>query len=56
MLGLGIVAGVIAFYAIVQRRLTTTVVSGPLLLMVLGLVLSPQGFGLVDLEIDASVV
>jgi NhaP-type Na+/H+ or K+/H+ antiporter len=55
MLGLGIVAGVIAFYAIVQRRLTTTVVSGPLLLMVLGLVLSPQGLGLVDLEIDASV-
>ena len=56
MLGLTIVAAAVAVYGAFQSRLRSTVLSGPLLFLALGLVLSPSVLGIVDLSVDTTTV
>ena len=56
MLGLTIVAAAVALYGAFQGRLRSTVLSGPLLFLALGLVLSPSVLGIVDLSVDTTTV
>ena len=56
MLGLTIVAAALALYGAFQSRLRSTVLSGPLLFLALGLVLSPSALGIVDLSVDTTTV
>ncbi|GHG50058.1 cation:proton antiporter domain-containing protein [Streptomyces griseocarneus] len=50
------VAAVTGGYALVSRRLASTVVSAPLLFTAAGVLVGPVGFGLLDLERDAGPV
>ena len=56
MLGLTIVAAAIAIYAAFQSRLGTTILGGPLIFVTLGLVLSNEGLGVLDLDLDTGTV
>jgi len=56
MLGLTIVAAAVAIYAAIQSRLRTTILSGPLIFVTLGLVLSSEGLGVLDLDLDTGTV
>jgi NhaP-type Na+/H+ or K+/H+ antiporter len=56
MLGLTIVAAAVAIYAAFQSRLRTTIVGGPLVFVILGLALSSEGLGVLDLDIDTGIV
>jgi NhaP-type Na+/H+ and K+/H+ antiporter len=46
--GLLVVGGVFLAYAVISRRLATTVVSGPMVFVALGVLVGSQGLDLVD--------
>jgi len=54
VLGLVVVSAGVVAYAAMRKRLSTTILTGPLLFLGLGLVLSSKVLGVVDLDLDAT--
>ena len=56
MLALAIAAAALVLYALSQSRLRNTVLSGPLLFLLLGVLMSPEVFGGFTLELDDETI
>ena len=54
--GLLVVAVALLAYAAISRRLATTVVSGPMIFVALGLLLGPRALDLVDFSLGSDLV
>ena len=56
MVSLAIVLGVVVVYALVASRLSRTIISGPVIFVTFGVLISEEGLGLFTLELDAELV
>jgi len=56
MIALAITAAIVVAYSLFQRRLSKTILSGPLIFVAFGLIASPEGLGLFTLDLDAELV
>jgi NhaP-type Na+/H+ or K+/H+ antiporter len=51
------VIGTLLFlYAVVSKRLSTTIVTGPILFVTIGLIIGSSGLGVLDVEIDSEAI
>ena len=55
-IGLAVAAASLLVYAALSRRLATTVVSGPMIFVALGVLLGPKGLDLVDFSLENELV
>ena len=55
-LDIAIVAVFVVAYAIVSARLSTTVITGPIVFVSFGLIVGPEALDVVDLSLDNEVV
>lgn len=56
MIALAVMAAVVVAYSLLQRRLSKTILSGPLIFVVFGLIASSDALGLFTLDLDAELV
>ena len=56
MLALAVAAAALVLYAVFQNRLSNTVLSGPLLFLLLGVLMSPEVFGGFTLDLDDETI
>ena len=56
MFSLALFAAALFAYALVSRRVSTTMVTGPMLFAVLGLVVGPEGLDIITVELDTEFV
>ena len=54
--GLVLVAGALFVYSVVSRRLSTTIFTGPIIFVSLGLLLGPEAAGWVELELNTGII
>lgn len=56
MIALAVTAVIVVAYSLLQRRLSTTILSGPLIFVVVGLIASPEALGIFTLDLDTELV
>ena len=53
---IAIVAAFVVAYSIISARLSTTVITGPMVFVLFGLIVGPDALNIVDLSLDNEVV